>query len=79
MKKYFEVVETVRYSHRIVIEIKESQDDEFEDFAERVAEYMNDRRYTSTDEIISEFAEEFGDDSIEFIEDGSPETEMEAY
>lgn len=79
MKKYFDIVETVKYSHRIEIEIDESQEEDFEEFAEETANAIEQGCYESKEEILSEFRASFNEDKIEFIEDGSPKVEFEAY
>lgn len=78
MKKYFDVVETVKYSHRIEIEVDENNEDDFDDFAEQVAEEMENRCYDSKEEIFQEFIEAFGEEKINTTIDGSPSLEFEA-
>ena len=79
MKKYFDIVETVKYSHRIEIEINELKEDDFEEFAEEIANDMEKKIYNSKEEILSEFVSAFNEDSVNFTEDGSPNVEFEAY
>lgn len=79
MKKYFDIVEKLEFSHRIEIEIDESKEDEYEDFAEQVAEDMDSRGFDTKEDILKAFTDEFGEDSIEFSEDDSPSVEFQAY
>jgi hypothetical protein len=79
MKKYFYIQETVKYNHRIEIEIDESQEEHFEEYAEQVAEDVNSNGFDSKESIFNTFADEFGDDSVNFVEDGLPDVEYESY
>jgi len=79
MKKYFDIQETVKYNHRIEIEIDESQENFYEDFAEEIAEDMESGVYESKEQILDEFVTAYGTDSINFTEDGSPDVEYESY
>lgn len=78
MKKYFDVVETIKYSHRIEIEVDEKNVDDFDEFAEQTAEEMENRCYDSKEEIFNEFIEAFGEEKVNTTIDGSPRTEFEA-
>jgi hypothetical protein len=79
MKKYFDIQETVKYNHRIEIEIDESQEEQYDDFDEQVAEDVNSNGFDSRESIIGAFIDEFGDAAVNFVEDGSPDVEYESY
>ena len=72
MKKYFDVIEVVKYQHRIELDIDESMEDIYEDLADQVADYMLHGVYETKEDILSEFVSEFGE-AVTFIEDGSPD------
>lgn len=78
MKKYFDIIETVKYSHRVEIEIEESLEDDYEEFAEETACEMERGCYGSKEEIFNEFIKAFGEEKVNTTIDGSPRTEFEA-
>ena len=79
MKKIFDFEETVKYMHSIEVDIDESQDEEFEDFADAIAERIEECGESySRDDIAHAFNKEFGADKVKFNEDGSPRVEYEA-
>ena len=79
MKKYFDIQETVKYNHRIEIEVDESQEELFEEFAEDIARDMESGVYDCKEQILDEFLVGYGKEAVEFTEDGSPLVEYESY
>lgn len=79
MKMIFEFQETVTYTHSIEVEIPEEKEEEYEEFADGVADKMASGGYgCDRDRIISDFNKKFGRESVDFCEDGSPDVEFEA-
>ena len=79
MKKIFDFEETVKYMHSIEVEIDETQEEKFEDFADAIAEGIEEcGEECSRDDIVREFNEEFGTDKVKFCEDGSSVVKYEA-
>lgn len=79
MKMTFEFVETVTYTHRIEVEIPDEKEEEYEEFADGVADKMTGGGYgCDRDRIVSDFNKKFGHDKVDFCEDGSPDTEFDA-
>lgn len=78
MKKYFDIIETIKYSHRIEIEIEESQEDAYKEFAEDTECEMERGGYDSKEEIFNVFIEAFGEEKVNTTIDGSPRTEFES-
>jgi hypothetical protein len=76
MVKEFDITETVTYNHTIRIEIPNDKEDDFEEFADRVA---SEAPVLSVDEIRHSFNEQFGSENVDFIEDGSPNVEIECW
>lgn len=76
----FEFNEKVIYKHRIEVEIEEDEEDAFEDYADSVAQKIEDypEEYDRED-IIRKFSKMFGDENVTFHEDGSPDVEYEAW
>ena len=79
MKMIFEFQETVTYTHSIEVEIPEEKEEEYEEFADGVADKMARGGYgCDRDRIISDFNKKFDREEVEFCEDGSPDVEFEA-
>lgn len=78
MKKTFEFQETVTYIHEIEVEVDEEREEDFEVFADEVADRVNnDNGYNiNKDDIVDDFIKRYGDRAV-FIEDGSPDVELE--
>lgn len=79
MKKIFEFQEIIKYNHKILVDIPDECEDTFDDFADYMASEIEDDYSYDRWNIVQEFAEKFGKDSIEFVEDGSPSVDYEAY
>lgn len=80
MKKTIEIVEAVTYRHSIEVEIDDSQEEEFEEFADDVAEKIEEESMKySRDDVVSMFNRKYGSDKVTFEEDGSPEVEYEVF
>ena len=81
MKKemVFEFEEKVTYNHKVKVEIEEEQEDAFEEYADIVAQKIEDapESYDRYD-VAGKFRKMFGDKNVTFCEDGSPEGEYEA-
>lgn len=79
MIKYFEFQEHVTFTHKIAVEVDESNEDDFDEFTDNLADEMDDESFESKDDVLYEFIKEFGDSVVNFIEDGSPNVELEAF
>ena len=80
MKKSFSFEETVTYVHQIDVEVDEQRLDEFERFADEMAENVDAVGVESDKRgIVNRFAQKFGADNVTFIEDGSPAVEYSVF
>lgn len=80
MKKIFEFGEILTHVHNIEVDVRDEQDQEFEDFADEVAEKIEeDSTKYSREDIVNMFNQKYGSDNVVFCEDGSPEVEYEGY
>lgn len=78
MKMTFEFSETVKYIHRIEVEISEGEEEEYEETAYVAADEIEKGSHScDKDEIISRFNRKFGRNNVNFCEDRSPKTEFE--
>lgn len=77
MKKIFKITETVIYHHQIEVEVEAINEEVFEDFAEDVGEDIDNGVYEDKGDILNDFCELFGKNKVAFVEDGSPEVEIE--
>ena len=77
VKKTFDFGEQVKYIHSIEFEIDED-DVEAECAIDDIVDRIDVGEYDSTDEIVHDFRKAFGE-SVEYIEDGSPDVEFVVY
>ena len=79
MKKIFEFQETVTYMHSVEVEIEESQEQDFEDFADEIADKFQKQKIYDHDNVMHAFNRKYGANNVTFCEDGSPDIEFEAF
>lgn len=74
MRKVFEFEETVKYIHSIEIDIADSREEEYEKFADVIAEDLENKLHININkyDIIDSFNRKFGKYFVNFDEDGSP-------
>lgn len=80
MKKTFEFVEKVTYTHTVEVELSPEQEDDYELYADILAdEIEEDGESYQREDIARKFAKRYGDDKVTFCVDGSPSIEFETY
>lgn len=80
MKKTFEFVEKLIYTHTVEVEISPEQEDDYELYADLLAdEIEEDGESYQREDIARWFAKRYGDDKVTFCVDGSPSIEFETY
>ena len=76
MKKTFEVQVNVTYNHHIEVEIPDNREDDYNELCDDIYDNIDIGAYDDPEEIAQEFIDEFGEDDVKFVEDGSGEFEI---